>query len=69
MNNCQLLIMYRRPKFLEVLIEIRIAMAQEADHDVGYFVQELIQNDQADTDELQGLTGPEIQQFVIPHEF
>ncbi|CAN5600698.1 MAG: hypothetical protein ACR2M8_06300 [Pyrinomonadaceae bacterium] len=29
--------MYRRPKFLEVLIEIRQEMAREADYDVDFF--------------------------------
>ncbi|MEO8648786.1 MAG: hypothetical protein ABI539_06435 [Acidobacteriota bacterium] len=31
--------MYRRPKFLEVLIEIRQEMAREADYDVDLFAQ------------------------------
>lgn len=31
--------MYRRPKFLEVLIEIRREMALEADYDVDLFVE------------------------------
>ena len=31
--------MYRRPKFLETLIEIRLAMAQEADYDVDLFAE------------------------------
>lgn len=31
--------MYRRPKFLEVLIEIRQEMAREADHDVDLFAE------------------------------
>lgn len=31
--------MYRRPKFLEVLLEIRRQMAVEADHDVRSFVE------------------------------
>lgn len=31
--------MYRRPKFLEVLIAIRQEMAREADYDVDLFVE------------------------------
>jgi hypothetical protein len=31
--------MYRRPKFLEVLLEIRRTMALEADHDVDLFAE------------------------------
>ena len=31
--------MYRRPKFLEALLEIREAMAREADYDVELFAQ------------------------------
>ncbi len=31
--------MYRRPKFLEVLIEIREEMAREADYDVDFFAE------------------------------
>ena len=33
--------MYRRPKFLELLLEIREEMAREADHDIDQFVQNL----------------------------
>jgi hypothetical protein len=31
--------MYRRPKFLEVLLKIREEMAREADYDVDFFVE------------------------------
>jgi hypothetical protein len=31
--------MYRRPKFLEVLLQIREQMAREADYDVDRFAQ------------------------------
>jgi hypothetical protein len=61
--------MYRRPKFLEVLIDIRIAMAEEADHDVAYFVQTLHQEHEVELDAGNHVPGPEIQQIVIPHEF
>lgn len=30
---------YRRPKFLEVLIEVRQAMARDADYDVDLFAE------------------------------
>ncbi len=33
--------MYRRPKFLEVLLEIRQEMAREADYDVDLFAEML----------------------------
>ena len=61
--------MYRRPKFLEVLIEIRIAMAEEADHDVGYFTQRLQQEPETGSDTIQRIPPSEVQQIVIPHEF
>jgi hypothetical protein len=32
-------LMYRRPKFLELLLEIRREMAHEADYDVDLFVE------------------------------
>jgi len=38
-NNCSLRTMYRRPKFLEVLLEIRREMALEADYDVDLFAE------------------------------
>jgi hypothetical protein len=31
--------MYRRPKFLEVLLEIRQQMAREADYDIDLFAE------------------------------
>jgi hypothetical protein len=31
--------MYRRPKFLEVLLKIREEMAREADYDVDFYVE------------------------------
>jgi hypothetical protein len=31
--------MYRRPKFLEILLEIRPEMARDADYDVDLFVE------------------------------
>jgi hypothetical protein len=35
--------MYRRPKFLEILLKIREEMAREADYDVDFFV-EMVRN-------------------------
>jgi hypothetical protein len=34
--------MYRRPKFLEVLLEIRQEMAREADYDVNLFTEMVV---------------------------
>lgn len=31
--------MYRRPKFLEVLLEVRQAMSREADYDIDLFAE------------------------------
>jgi hypothetical protein len=31
--------MYRRPKFLEILLEIRQAMSREADYDIDLFAE------------------------------
>jgi len=50
--------MYRRPKFLEVLIEIRQAMSREADYDVDLFAEmirsgKFEDNSRAETRELR----------------
>ncbi len=42
--------MYRRPKFLEVLLEIRQEMSREADYDVDLFA-EMIRSGKNKTDE------------------
>jgi hypothetical protein len=42
------LTMYRRSKFLELLLEIRQDMAREADHDVDQFVEDLRREPVAD---------------------
>ena len=44
-------------------------MAEEADHDISYFVQRLHQEHEVGPDELQDMRGQDIQQIVIPHEF
>lgn len=38
-NKLEKVLMYPRPKFLEILIEIREEMAREADFDVDLFVE------------------------------
>jgi hypothetical protein len=58
--------MYRRSKFLELLLEIRCEMAEQAGYDVDEFVQNLsdasgspVANDQAETANAR-LNGSEI---------
>ena len=52
--------MYRRPKFLEVLLEIRQEMAREADYDVDLFA-EMVRSGKFSSDEkLFSLTDPKI---------
>jgi hypothetical protein len=55
--------MYRRPKFLEVLLEIRQEMSREADYDVDLFA-EMVRSDkfakdahQFDLSESNGKNG------------
>jgi hypothetical protein len=50
--------MYRRPKFLEVLLEIRQDMSREADYDVDLFAEmirsgKFKDNSRAETRELK----------------
>jgi len=50
--------MYRRPKFLEVLLEIRQEMSREADYDVDLFAEmirsgKFKDNSRAETRELR----------------
>ena len=50
--------MYRRPKFLEVLLEIRQDMSREADYDVDLFAEmirsgKFKDNSRAETRELR----------------
>ena len=44
--------MYRRPKFLEVLLEIRQEMSREADYDVDLFA-EMVRSDKFTKNENQ----------------
>lgn len=61
--------MYRRPKFLEVLLEIRQEMARDADYDVDLFAEmvrsgKIAENEKihtlAETDSSDEKSGPEI---------
>ena len=53
--------MYRRPKFLEILLEIRQEMAREADYDVDLFA-ELVRSGRFSSEEkLFSLTDPKIE--------
>ena len=50
--------MYRRPKFLEILLEIRKEMSREADYDVDLFAEmirsgKFKDNSRAETRELR----------------
>jgi hypothetical protein len=47
--------MYRRPKFLEVLLEIRQTMSREADYDIDLFA-EMIRSGKF-KDEFNGANG------------
>lgn len=47
--------MYRRPKFLEILIDIRQEMAREADYDSDLFA-ELVRS--GDTSDPEAADGP-----------
>ena len=45
--------MYRRPKFLEVLLEIRQEMAREADYDIDLFAEMIRSGKFKDRSELK----------------
>ena len=51
--------MYRRPKFLEVLLKIREEMAREADYDVDFFVEMVRSGIQPATDVRHAIGEPE----------
>lgn len=51
--------MYRRPKFLEILLEIRQDMAREADYDVDLFAEMVRSGKGADGGTLYPLTESE----------
>jgi hypothetical protein len=51
--------MYRRPKFLEVLLKIREEMAREADYDVDFFVEMVRSGIQPATDIRYSIGEPD----------
>jgi hypothetical protein len=51
--------MYRRPKFLEVLLKIREEMAREADYDVDFFVEMVRSGIQPATDVRYSIGEPD----------
>jgi hypothetical protein len=51
--------MYRRPKFLEILLKIREEMAREADYDVDFFVEMVRNRMQPATDVRHSLADRE----------
>ncbi len=53
--------MYRRPKFLEVLLEIRQEMAREADYDVDLFAEMVRSGSFSGDDGGFNLTEPKIE--------
>ena len=52
--------MYRRPKFLEVLLEIRQEMARDADYDVDLFAEMVRSGKIAENENGYDLTEPEL---------
>ncbi len=50
--------MYRRPKFLEVLLEIRQEMAREADYDVDLFAEMVRSGRTAEAEKIHALPEP-----------
>lgn len=53
--------MYRRPKFLEVLLEIRQEMARQADYDVDLFAEMVRSGSFSGDDGVFNLTDPKIE--------
>jgi hypothetical protein len=51
--------MYRRPRFLEVLLKIREEMAREADYDVDFFAEMVRSGIQPATDFRHQVGEPE----------
>ena len=50
-------IMYRRPKFLEILLEIRQEMSREADYDVDLFAEMIRSGKFSDDGNIYDLSG------------
>ena len=57
--------MYRRPKFLEVLLEIRQEMAREADYDVDLFAEMVRGGSFSEHGNEYNLNGEENSKFKI----
>ena len=53
--------MYRRPKFLEILLEIRQEMARQADYDVDLFAEMVRGGRFSDEENRFYLTDPKIE--------
>ena len=49
--------MYRRPKFLEVLLEIRQEMSREADYDVDLFAEKVRSGNFSSNESLYDLSA------------
>lgn len=58
--------MYRRPKFLEVLIEIRQEMAREADYDVDLFAEIVRSGDRLRNKARHSIVDPHIESDETP---
>jgi len=50
--------MYRRPKFLEILLEIRQKMSREADYDVDLFAEKILTGKFEKSENIFDLTEP-----------
>jgi len=50
--------MYRRPKFLEVLLEIRQKMSREADYDVDLFAEMILTGNFVKNESFYDLSEP-----------
>ena len=50
--------MYRRPKFLEILLEIRQKMSREADYDVDLFAEMILTGNFAKNENSYDLSEP-----------
>ena len=53
--------MYRRPKFLEVLLEIREEMSRQADYDVDLFAEMVRSGNFTNIEKEFSLTDPKIE--------
>lgn len=53
--------MYRRPKFLEVVLEIRQEMARQSDYDVDLFAELIRSGKKLKSKKIYNLNEPEIE--------